>query len=194
MPSVNLPVNKTSVPKSFSGHVESDAHISIEAEHTNSNTSSKSAHYAIVSSYGRTLSGVTLLPVLAPSQEPQSSPRLTYNIYTFTNITANVTLYLGPSLNTDPTRPLKYAIAVDDAKPKIVQYVPSTPLGKLPPEWIYVVSNGVWTSATNHTVTSGSHKLHLWALEPGVVFQKIVMNVGGVRDSYLGPPESIRLR
>ena len=29
-------------------------------------------------------------------------------------------------------------------------------------------------------------------MEPGVVFQKIIVNLGGLRYSYLGPPESFR--
>jgi hypothetical protein len=30
-------------------------------------------------------------------------------------------------------------------------------------------------------------------LEPGVVLQKVVVDLGGVRKSYLGPPESWRV-
>jgi hypothetical protein len=32
--------------------------------------------------------------------------------------------------------------------------------------------------------------LRVWALMPGVVVQKVVVDLGGVRASYLGPPES----
>jgi hypothetical protein len=33
--------------------------------------------------------------------------------------------------------------------------------------------------------------LKYWAIDPGIVLQKIVIDAGGVRTSYLGPPESI---
>lgn len=49
------------------------------------------------------------------------------------------------------------------------------------------------STTTTHNVGVGSHVLSIWAVEPGVVFQKIVMNLGGVRASYLGPPESFRV-
>lgn len=191
-PEVMLPVNKTSVPDSFHGFVESDDTVSIEPEHASRNTSSKDVSYEVIPGYGRTLSGVTLQPVLADTQEPPSSPRLEYDMYLFSNVsTANATVYLGPSLNTNPSRPLKYAIAFNDAEPQIVQFVPSTPLGTLPENWGDTVSNAVWTNSTTHSFeTDSKNTLKLWAVEPGVVFQKIVVDLGGVRESYLGPPES----
>ncbi|KAI9924058.1 hypothetical protein ASPWEDRAFT_26340 [Aspergillus wentii DTO 134E9] len=193
MPSVELPVNKTSAPESFHGFVESDSTVSIEVEHASRNTSTRNASYAVIPGYGRSLSGVTLLPVLADTQQPPSSPRLEYDMYLFSNVsTANVTVYLGPSLNTDPSRPLKYAIGFNNAAHEVVQFVPSTPLGSLPSNWEETVSNSVWTNTTRHAIYGGgkSNTLKLWAIEPGVVFQKIVIDLGGVRESYLGPPES----
>jgi hypothetical protein len=38
----------------------------------------------------------------------------------------------------------------------------------------------------------GTHVLKFWAVDAGVVLQKIVVDLGGERPSYLGPPESFR--
>ena len=191
MPSVMLPVNNTQVPTDFHGHVESDRTVSIEAEHTIKNISSGDVSYGIIPSYGRTLSGVTLFPVTAATQTPPSSPMLQYSMYLFTQTLANVTVYVSPSLNTDPSRPLAYALAVDDGKPTTVTITPQYNLGALPNAWNTAVANAAWSNTTSVPVTKGAHTLSLWAMEPGVVFQKIVVDLGGVRSSYLGPPESM---
>ncbi|EHL00330.1 hypothetical protein M7I_3827 [Glarea lozoyensis 74030] len=114
---ISLPIDSTQVPSTFHGHIESDKTIAIEPEHYTTSTSSSTASYMTIPMYGRTLSGLTLSPLSISTQTPPSSPRLTYNIYIFTPGTATITIHLSPSLNTDTSRPLAYAIAIDDAAP-----------------------------------------------------------------------------
>ena len=190
---VSLPLVNSQVTPGFSGFVESDKTISIEPEHYTSATSSSTASYGIIPNYGRTLSGVTLFPVTIGTQTPPSSPKLTYNIFTFTATTASITVHLAPTLNYDSDHPLTYYISIDNAEPTKAQYVPVTELGTLPSTWTDSTSSARCQYTTKHAVTSGAHVLNLWAGGPGVVFQKIIVDLGGVRKSYLGPSESSRV-
>jgi hypothetical protein len=101
------------------------------------------------------------------------------------------------------TRPLRYAIAFDAEKPQIVQPVQEV-AGvvdgtDLPIGWNGAVADGVWgltsgrTTTTTHNLSVvGKHTLKIWLLEPGIVAQKIILDLGGVRPSFLGPPQSFR--
>lgn len=208
MPSIMLPLNKTTVPQNLSTgtFIESDGHISIQAEHFSPTTNSSSpAYLAIIPGESRTLSGLSLLPFTAPSQSPNdsSAPCLTYPFYTFTPFnTTNLTTLFSPALNTNPDRPLRYAISIDDSPPQVVQPVPSIPLGTLPEpantnttfSWTRMVSDAVIQSNTTWDLSrTGEHELKVWLLEPGLVLQGMVLDLGGVRSSYLGPPESFRV-
>ncbi|KAE9986295.1 hypothetical protein EG328_006026 [Venturia inaequalis] len=200
MPHLNLPYTNSVLPTSFkSGFVESDATISMEAEHYSQIIpgTETTQEYIVLPDYGKTLSGITLADVKAPSLTTTTGPRLEYNVYTFTNTnTTNqttVTLILSPSLNTTPARPLKYAIAFDHQAPQIVQFVVDGKGSTVPKGWDRAAGDACWTSSTRWNITDGAHTLKFWALEPGVVLQKIVIDLGGVRKSYLGPPESYRV-
>ena len=67
----------------------------------------------------------------------------------------------------------------------------------MPPAWGYAVGDSVWgvnsgnQTTSRHSVTQeGAYTLRIQALLPGIVIQKVVVDLGGVRPSYLGPPES----
>ncbi|KAF7558243.1 hypothetical protein G7Z17_g156 [Cylindrodendrum hubeiense] len=189
-----LPVNKTSVPGKFHGYVESGGVVSIEAEHYADAEKKSGLSYTTVPHYGRTLSGVKLWPVTADSQTPSSAPKLTYSFHTFNSCnSARVMVFLGATLNHDPSRPLKYAFSIDGGDAVTVQPVPNTPMGSVPDGWEDAVIPGGWTSISTVKLSSGSHKLSLWLLEPGVIVQKLVIDVGGFKESSLGPLESYKI-
>lgn len=204
-PTVTIPINSVRVATNFTaGFVESDRHISFEAEHTTRNSSVNGVSYMTLKNYGRTLSGVTLTPILATTQAVGAGPVLEYDLYTFTNLTstlANITLYISPAWNyMSQNRPLRYAIGVDSEVPQVRQFCANYTGADFPDGWVSAVADSVWglssNSSNSNTTTShrfgapGKHTLRIWELEPGFVVQKVVIDTGGVRGSYLGPPES----
>ena len=123
---------------------------------------------------------------------PAGSPSLEYRMYLFTAGDAQVNAILSPSLNFMPGRGVRLAVSFDDRPPQIVEAVPKDFVaGDRNREWEESVKNSARTVASTHKIDKpGYHTLKIWMVDPDVPIQKIVVNLGGLKPSYLGPPES----
>ena len=92
-------------------------------------------------------------------------------------------------MNFVPGRGLRYAIAFDDQPPQIVDSLAQNTNR----DWETTVKDSVRKVKSTHTVSgTGNHTLKIWMVDPALVLEKVVVNLGGVKPSYLGPPESYR--
>jgi len=137
---------------------------------------------------GRTLSAMRPFPVTAPPQIPGGdSPRLEYALYLFTTGEVKVKAYLSPTLDYYGQGGLRYGISFDDEPVRIVNMHE----GRTFQDWEESVRNNVTVATSVHFIDRpGGHVLKLWMVDPGVVVQRLVVETGKVRPSYLGPPES----
>ena len=177
------------------GFVESNGYVSIEAEHYAKKTDVPAARWEKIDDYGRTLSGMSLFPVTAPSMtSTKDAPALEYQMYLFSTGKAEVDTIMGPTLNFVPGRGIRFTIAFDDQEPKIVDAIgPLAGRDNLPRDWETIVKDNARHVKTTLDVTSpGYHTLKIWMVDPALVLQKVVVNMGGLKPSYLGPPESYR--
>jgi hypothetical protein len=113
-------------------------------------------------------------------------------MYLFNPGVVDVDAILSPTLNFVPDRGLRYAISFDDQPPQVITFVPQGyNTQNYPPDWMDSVTTGARPVHSSHTLTaSGYHTLKFWMVDPGVVLEKLVVDLGGVKPSYLGPPES----
>ncbi|HVU33890.1 MAG TPA: glycosyl hydrolase 115 family protein [Opitutaceae bacterium] len=178
------------------GFVEGDGVVSIEPEHFTGNEPAGATQWLRVADYGRTLSGMRAEapPYVPPAVPGKDSASLEYRMYLFSAGPVDVTAITSPSLNIMPDRGLRYAVSFDDQPPQIVTVVPQgyrAQNGNR--DWEKSVSDNARYTHSTHTLASpGYHTLKFWVVDPGVVLQKIVVNLGGLQPSYLGPPESYR--
>ena len=169
------------------GFVEADGYVSIEAEYFTRKTDAGPAHWEKIDDYGRTLSAMTLFPVAAAGMTPPHSPCLEYDMYLFDPGNVEVEAILAPTLNFVPGRGLRYAISFDGQPPQTIDALAHNSQ----PDWETTVKDSVRKVKSSHTLSgSGYHTLKVWMVDPNVVLEKLVVDLGGVKPSYLGPPES----
>jgi len=183
---VNLSIFNPVEPSAGSvvGFVESNGYISIEAEHYSRKTDRPYASWNIIDGLGRTGNSITVLPTNIPgntlNEITRKSPILEYDIYTFTEGEAKIDFNCIPSNPINAEYGLRLAVSVDDGKPIIAGIEGGRD----------VMSNLMKIKATLDVGKEGPHTLKVWMVDPGVIIDKIIVNTGGVVDSYLGPPES----
>jgi hypothetical protein len=193
---VELAINNPTTPASqIHGFVESDGYASIEAEHYACAVGASPIQWTRIPDFGRTLSGMTPMPVTSASQTPGTgTPHLDYAVYLFSSGSVKVDTYISPTLDVFE-KGLHYAVSIDDGPIQTVTAVTASTanVGTDDP-WNTWVSNNIIVGTTPFTVSSpGQHLVKFWMVDPGVVLQKVVVETTGVRTSYLGPPESVNM-
>ena len=175
---------------SVRGFVEANGYVSIEAEHYTKKIDADSVRWEKIADYGRTLSSMSVFPVTSRSvMPPENSPCLEYQMYLFHSGPIEVEAILAPTLSFVPGRGLRYAISFDDQPPQIMDMLAANSLA----DWEKSVADSVRKVKSTHILAGpGYHTLKFWMVDPGVVLQKLVVDAGGVKPSYLGPPESYR--
>jgi hypothetical protein len=181
----------------LTGFVEDDGFVSIEPEHYTGKADGGDLRWIRVQDYGRTLSAMRGQgPVgFGPLELAKGSPHLEYKTYFFSSGEATVDSILAPNLAFIPGRDLHFAVSIDDQKPIMVTGVPTTVVASGTPtnenEWAKNVMDEARTvSAKVQIPSAGYHTLKVWMVDPGITVQKILIDLGGLKPSYLGPPES----
>jgi hypothetical protein len=180
---ITLDVTVTDPPADLHGFLESDGYVSIEAEHYTKATPG----WEKIPDFGRTLSAMSVFPVTGASQTPPAAPSLEYRMYLLHSGKAEVTSILGPTQNFVPGRGLRFAMAFDDQPPQIIDTLEHNTNR----DWEETVKDAVrYVKSTFDVPSPGYHTLKVWMVDPGIVLEKLVVDLGGLKPSYLGPPES----
>lgn len=185
-------INKNRDLDDVKGFVENDGYISIESKNYSRAINSDAVKWIIIPNLGKTDSGITIKPSNIKSIEiSERSPRLEYNVHFFSKGKIKVNVYFSPTINFKIGDGLKYGIGFDDEKPQIMN-LNADSSEKV---WAESVANNIKIITSTHEIeNSGNHVLKIYAIDPALVLQKIVIETeeGKILESYLGPPESFR--
>jgi hypothetical protein len=177
------------VPGEITGFVESNGYTAIEAEHF-SRKKDREAGWEIIEGLGRTGNSITVLP---PTVEPVEiadsilikSPVVEYDLYLFTEGDHILQLNCSPGNPINRDYGQRIAVALDDGLPRVISYERGNRS---------VMDNLMTLHAKLHVEKAGEHVLKIWMVDPGIVIDKIILDAGGLKESYLGPLESTRMR
>lgn len=189
---ISVPVLKHSME--VAGFVENEGVVSIAAERFERSVGNDDVYWSVVPNLGRTGSSVIAEPANAEVQAlANNSPHLEYTFTVFEAGEVSVDSYLSPTLNYKQGEGLLFAVSIDDEEPRIVNMNKDEdkPDWKYPEWWNKSVGDHIKVRRSQHSVLEpGVHTLKVWMIDPGIVFQKFVIDAGGLKPSYLGPPSS----
>ncbi|HEX6848210.1 MAG TPA: glycosyl hydrolase 115 family protein [Chitinophagaceae bacterium] len=191
---LKLDTARDSIPDNQKGSVfyEEQNYVSIEAAHSSRLINTNKIQWKVIPDIGRTGDGITSFPVTADIQKPgNNSPHIEYDFYTYSKDSLKLNAYFSPTLNYHNTEEgLQYAISIDDETPQIISINKedrNTGTGI----WNKWVAENIIIKTSRHNILKpGKHIVKYWVVNPGVVLQKLVLDFGGVKPSYLGPPET----
>jgi hypothetical protein len=185
---VILRVSKHDVPTLKPGtFIEGDGYVSMEAAHFSRAVKIDSAEWRALPGHGRTVSAIKVFPVTS-TFDIAAGPKAEYDIYFARTGKFKVYVYLSPSIDFTAGNGLEFGMSFDNGSPVTLNMHAGNSLRN----WEESVKNNVnVVFAEIEVTTPGIHTLAFLAGDPGIVIQKIVVDTGGLKPSYLGPPESL---
>lgn len=180
------------IPANFKGNIfyEKNGYVSIEAAHY-SKAVNKQIEWKVIPGIGKDGDGITTFPVTADEKTlTNGNPYLQYDVYVYDTGTVKLNAYFSPTLNFEnDSTGLQYAISIDNEKPQIISINKDDKNERIWGQW---VANNIIIKTTEHQILKpGRHVIKYWMINPAAVLQKLVLDFGGLKPSYLGPPETI---
>lgn len=183
-----------SVDKALGGYqfTEKDGVVAMEAEHCWKVADASAAKWTVIPYMGRTLSGVSLMPYT----EAVEGASLTYRMQLPKDLKkVTVHVVVKSTLAFHDAKGHEYQVAFDGADGKVINFNKNL---NESPEFVYslmypTVARRVVESKVQLDVpvsTDGWHTLTLTPQDPGIVFEKIVVDCGGYQPTYLFMDES----
>ncbi|HMP87956.1 MAG TPA: glycosyl hydrolase 115 family protein, partial [Lacibacter sp.] len=188
-------VAKATVPPTSTrpAFYERDKTVSIPAASFTKAINSQGIEWKVLPDHGRTGDAVTSFPVTAAASKPGGdAPHLQYEFYTYNSGKINIQSLFSPTLNIyGSDEGLQYGISVNDGPVQIVSLnkEDKTNISGIWNKW---VSENCIVKTTEHILARpGKQILKFWRVNNAVVLQQLLIDLGGMQASYLGPPATI---
>ncbi|REL24635.1 hypothetical protein DYD21_17380 [Rhodohalobacter sp. SW132] len=175
---------KLNVPSN--AFVESNGVISMPASEYNQKKGGRAASWSSLTGLGRSGSAMLLEPmsrwyVEDLSQVRQESPVLDYEIVVTEGGSAEVIVEAVPAYPLNGSQELRCAISIGDENPQWITF-------DMEQSWTDNVLDNRLIGTGQLDLGPGTYRFKLWGTDPSVSVEKIMIDFGGMKPSYVGPP------
>jgi hypothetical protein len=160
-----------------------DGYISFEAERPTRAVAGDGAAWKVIQGLGRSGDSISLLPTTA---NVSATAALEYDFTVDKTGGVKALVYCLPTQPLYPGMKARYSVGIDASAPKVVDIATS----EFSKSWGTNVLRAAAIGITDQVLARpGKHTLKLQPLDPGLVFDKVVIDLGGLKPTHLGPPE-----
>lgn len=162
----------------YRGFIENNGYVSIHAQHF----ANKSNDWAMTQGAAHTGTSLTATVTAIPdTANIAKNAYVAYEFYSFSNTPPKVIVYTLPTHPLNKNFSMRYGLSIDDGPIKIIDF---KTVGRSE-EWKQnVLRNSAIKTATFPALAAGRHTLKIFAIDPGVVLDRIVIDLGSRYKSY----------
>lgn len=178
------------VKKPLKGFTELNGVISMEAENFTRRNDKNFFAWQTIEGLGKTGDSVSVFPQKAQTFTDflKNSPSLEYQFYVSNAGVFEANFFLIPTQPLVAGNGLRFAVSIADETPQIIIVDKDTDVSS--PKWANNVLNQTTVGKSSFKLTKGTQVLKIFAVDTGVVLDKIVLSSGELKPSYLAPTET----
>ncbi|WP_232493084.1 glycosyl hydrolase 115 family protein [Novosphingobium kaempferiae] len=164
--------------------VEDNGVVSIEPHHY-AMLRSRTGGWRHVPGLGRSGHALESGAQTPSATDASSAPYAEYRFVTRGSGAAKLRMGLVPTFPLNAEHGLRYAVSIDGAPPQVVDVEANK-------NWDDAVQRATSVTSTDWTLGKpGAHTLRVYAMDPCLVLDSIVVDLGGLQKSYMPPPETV---
>ncbi|WP_143873304.1 glycosyl hydrolase 115 family protein [Catenovulum sediminis] len=187
---IHITANKApqKLTQKATGFVEADGYVAINAANFSQANTVEGYRWQVIKGLGRTADTISVFPKSYRTFDIRDDhPVVEYPVSFFSTGQFAVEIQALPTLSYFPDRTPKLGISVNNGPVRVIELDLSTKK----PAWGAAVSEGIRKIKTNIVIDkAGQHTIQLHNLDLSVGVERILIDTGGLKPSYLGPPES----
>jgi hypothetical protein len=178
--------NKNRSSKDF---LENNGYVSIYVSHYTEMKNRTGLPWQRAEGLGHT--GASMMTAISLSQKVRldtgviknTASYLAYDLYTFTSAIPNILIYALPTLPLNKDYSLRCGVSIDGGPLQIVDFT-SNSIARTE-EWKQnVLGNTAIRKIEGSLLAPGKHTLRIFAIDPGVILDRFVIDVGGMKTGY----------